>query len=262
MIHQTPRQTFLQRASERAWRRFAAKTFVFTVIGVVLYIAHAAFVPVALALLLAVVLSGPVETLHKRRVPRFVSASLILVITLSLIGGTAHCCGRRRRSGLQKLPRRWRRSAQSQSRHEIFGHIDDLRKTASNMGPPAKASTAPAVAVVAQQSAPSLIIGTSGAIAANLMTFLIVALFLLTGGPPMLARMTAAFVDDLDASHVLTIIEKVRQELGRFYLTTTLINIGLGVITGLAMWGWGMPHALLVGRAGRDPQPTPAQSLH
>jgi len=36
----------------------------------------------------------------------------------------------------------------------------------------------------------------------SILTFVIVTLFLLAGGPPMCARMTAAFVDDLNAAHV------------------------------------------------------------
>ena len=66
---------------------WAAKTLVLGAIGLLLYVAHAAFIPIALALLLALVLSGPVEGLHKLKVPRSVSAALILVIALSLIAG-------------------------------------------------------------------------------------------------------------------------------------------------------------------------------
>jgi predicted PurR-regulated permease PerM len=57
----------------------------------------------------------------------------------------------------------------------------------------------------------------------------------------MMARMTAAFVDDLKASHVLTVIEAVRGEVGRFYVVTAIINLGLGVVTTVAMTLWGMP---------------------
>jgi predicted PurR-regulated permease PerM len=62
-----------------------------------------------------------------------------------------------------------------------------------------------------------------------------------------MARMTAAFVDDLHAGHVLHVIERVRAEVGRFYLTTTLINIGLGLATAGIMTAWGMPNPYLWG---------------
>ena len=48
-------------------------------IGLLLYFGHVAFVPVALALLLALVLSGPVEALHAWRVPRSLSAAVLLI---------------------------------------------------------------------------------------------------------------------------------------------------------------------------------------
>jgi predicted PurR-regulated permease PerM len=229
------------------WARAAAKTFIFTVLGLLLYVAHGAFVPVALALLMGLVLSGPVEALHRYRVPRSLSAVLILVVTLSLIGVAVSLLWTPAQTWFAKTPETialFQHKARPLTR--FIGHIDDLRNKASNLGPAPKAGAAPLVAV-ASPSGPGLIIDASGPIIARLLTFVIVTLFLLTGGPPMLARMTAAFVDDLDASHVQMIIEKVRVELGRFYLITTFINIGLGVVTSLAMWAWGMPTPYLWG---------------
>src|ERR1035441_7701014 len=55
----------------------ATKLLVWGAFALLLYVAHAAFVPIALALLLALILSGPVEALHKYRVNRSVSAMLI-----------------------------------------------------------------------------------------------------------------------------------------------------------------------------------------
>jgi predicted PurR-regulated permease PerM len=228
------------------WARAAAKTFIFLVVGVLLYVAHSAFVPVALALLMALVLSGPVEALHKYRVPRFISAALILVVTLSLIALAISALWTPAQTWFAKTPETislLQHKARPLTR--FIGHLDDLRNKASTLGP-TKAISTPVVAV-ASPSGPSLIINASGPIIASLLTFIIVTLFLLAGGPPMLARMTAAFVDDLDASHVQMIIEKVRVELGRFYLVTTFINIGLGVVTSLAMWAWGMPTPYLWG---------------
>jgi predicted PurR-regulated permease PerM len=59
--------------------------------------------------------------------------------------------------------------------------------------------------------------------------------------------MTAAFADDLNAAHALHIFEKVRAELGRFYVTTAMINVGLGCATAAAMYLCGMPTPYLWG---------------
>jgi predicted PurR-regulated permease PerM len=79
------------------------------------------------------------------------------------------------------------------------------------------------------------------------VTVIILTLFLLSGGPPMLARMTSALVSDLNSAHVICVIEKVRAEVGRFYVTTALINVGLGLATACAMKACGMPNPFLWG---------------
>ncbi|MGA9025843.1 MAG: hypothetical protein WB440_07290 [Steroidobacteraceae bacterium] len=48
------------------------KVLVWGGIGILLYVAHAAFIPITLALLFALMLSGPVEALRTKRVPRSV----------------------------------------------------------------------------------------------------------------------------------------------------------------------------------------------
>jgi predicted PurR-regulated permease PerM len=80
-----------------------------------------------------------------------------------------------------------------------------------------------------------------------LATFVIITLFLLAGGPPMVARMSAAFFDHLKAHHVQGYIEKVRAEIGHFYVTTAFINLGLGIATTLVMMAWKMPTPYLWG---------------
>src|SRR5260370_38734543 len=62
----------------------SVKLLVAGAIGLLLYWAHVAFVPVALALLSALVLSGPVEALHGWRVPRRVSAAGLLIRFLGI----------------------------------------------------------------------------------------------------------------------------------------------------------------------------------
>src|ERR1700689_5501325 len=53
-----------------------------------LYVCHEVFVPVALALLFALVLSSAVEALHRRGLPRSLGAVLMLLVLLTVIGLT------------------------------------------------------------------------------------------------------------------------------------------------------------------------------
>lgn len=227
----------------------AAKILAIGAAGALLYFAHAAFVPVALALLLSLVLSGPVEALHRRGVSRSISAAVILMVALALFVGAVAALWSPAQAWYANAPHTMA-TVKKRVRPVVSAlrRLDDLRDSATSIASPTTEpqSPAPPPAPVAE-SAPALILGAGIPAVVAAVTFLIVTLFLLTGGPPMLARMTAAFVDDLKVSHVLGIIEKVRLEVGQFYVTTTLINIGLGVVTTAAMWAWGMPTPYLWG---------------
>jgi predicted PurR-regulated permease PerM len=227
----------------------AGRVIVWGALGLLLYVAHAAFIPVALALLFALILSGPVEALHKTHIPRSVSASLILVLVLTALVAIVASMWTPAQGWFARAPQTMamiKRKINPVAR--VINHMDELRKDAGAMGTQGRAATSvPAAAVVATESAPALILDVGGPAIAGVLTFLIVTLFLLTGGPPMMARMTAAFADNLNASYVLHIIDKVRAEVGHFYVTTTLINVALGTATGFAMWAWGMPTPYLWG---------------
>src|ERR1700679_2858540 len=76
------------RPSAMHLRQFtAAKLLTLGALGLLLYVAHQAFIPIALALLAALVLSGPVETLFKFRIPRSLSATVILIVFLAAAAG-------------------------------------------------------------------------------------------------------------------------------------------------------------------------------
>jgi predicted PurR-regulated permease PerM len=240
----TSRQGFVSRSR----RISAGKILVWAAIGVLLYTAHAAFEPIALALLFSLVLSAPVEFLHKIGIPRSVSAALILMLVLSVLVGIGALMWTPAQDWFSKAPQTMAAIKKKASPiAKIFSHVEDLRKEANVMGAQGHTSAAPVVPAAAEESAPAFLVDVGAPALAATLCFLIVTLFLLTGGPPMMARMTAAFADNLQASHVLNVIEKVRGEVGHFYVTTTFINIGMGVVTGLAMWAWNMPTPYLWG---------------
>lgn len=224
----------------------AGKGILVLLIGALLYVAHAAFIPVALALLAALVLSSPVEFLLRFGLPRGLGALLILISALAAVAGMV--------AVLWTPSQQWYASAPStlsviQRKFtpvaRLMTHIEELGNKAAkagavNQGEPAKVAVAP-------ESASSKAFAAVRDSAVGLATFIIITLFLLAGGPPMAGRMTAAFFDHVEAHHVQDYIEKVRAEVGQFYVTTALINIGLGIATTVVMWAWGMPTPFLWG---------------
>jgi predicted PurR-regulated permease PerM len=227
----------------------APKLLTLGALGLLLYVAHQAFIPIALALLAALIISGPVEMLLKFRIPRSLSATVILILFLAATAGLVDMMWAPAQQWYSTAP-----ATMKTIRHKLLPAVkfmtrfEEIRASAGNItGTATPAAPAAALTVTKTDDSPVLILDATRGVMVSVLTFVIVTLFLLAGGPPMCARMTAAFVDDLNAAHVLDVIEKVRKEVGRFYVTTAVINVGLGLATSGIMMLLGMPSPYLWG---------------
>jgi predicted PurR-regulated permease PerM len=217
--------------------------------GVLLYFAQAVFIPIALAILFALVLSSPVEMLHRRGLPRSLSAILILMVFVGLVGTAIDQLMAPAQQWFADAPRTVRVISQKLGPvARVLRRIDAITDRAGHLTDAGGAGAAPAPAK--QTAAPSasggLLLETRTALVAT-MTVIILTLFFLAGGPPMLVRMTSALAGDVHSTRVLKIIDAVRSEVGRYYATVAVINLGLAVATGLAMMALDMPNPILWG---------------
>jgi len=225
----------------------AGKGILLFLIGGLLYVAHAAFIPVALAMLAALILSSPVEALFRLGLPRGLSALLILIAALAAVAGLVALIWTPSQQWYASAPHTLsviQRKFTPVAR--LMSHIEQLTDRAGKVGAPL-APPEPTAVAVPQEGTSRILLSTVGDATIGLATFVIITLFLLAGGPPMVARMTAAFFDHLKAHHVQGYIEKLRAEVGHFYVTTAFINLGLGIATTLVMMAWGMPTPYLWG---------------
>ncbi len=220
-------------------------------IGLLLYFAHIAFIPVALSLLIFLVLSGPVEALYARGVARSVSAAIIVAAIVGVMVALVNFMSEPAQKWFAAAPHTVRLIERKIRPFEHFmARVGELRNSAGNLGAepqPAQVTSVPAPAPAPQDSGPATLLDGARTVVLSCVTIVILTIFLLSGGPPMLARMTAAFASDLKSVHILSVIEKVRSEVGRFYATTAFINVGLGLVTGFVMMLCGMPNPFLWG---------------
>ncbi|MDP9085007.1 MAG: AI-2E family transporter [Pseudomonadota bacterium] len=216
-------------------------------LGLLLYFAHVAFIPLALALLLALILSGPVEALRRWHVPRAVSAALLLMAIIGLFAALVNFGSEPAQKWFAVAPHTVRVIEKKiRPLAQLMARIGDLRNSAANLGN-ASRSSPQTPAPVAEESAPVMLLDVTRTLVLSSVTVIILTLFLLSGGPPMLARMVSAGAGDLNSARIIGVIEKVRSEVGRFYVTTAMINVGLGTATALAMLACGMPNPFLWG---------------
>jgi predicted PurR-regulated permease PerM len=206
------------------------------------------FIPIALALLIALVLSSPVEALHRQGLPRSVSATLILIIFFGLTGAAVDRLWEPAQQWLAGAPRTAQIIAQKVGPvARVLHRIDAVTDRAEHLTDTGVGTTAAATKPAPNARATEgLLLETRTALVA-MLTITILTLFLLAGGPPMLARMTASLARDVHSTHILKVIEAVRGEVGRYYATLAVINLGLGLATGLVMMALGMPNPVLWG---------------
>jgi predicted PurR-regulated permease PerM len=207
-------------------------------------------IPPVLAVLMALVLSGIVETLRRYRIPRGVSAVVLLVLIGAAVGGMLHAVWTPARQWIESAPRvlhtieHKTRAAQS-----IVRRLDLIARRASAIagaGDPPAGTAAVAPPPSTSVSTVEVVQGMSGAAAAFLMAAAL-TLLLLAAGPPTLARMSAPVATDGRAVHLSRVIEAIRLEVGRYYGTMAVINLLFGTATTLVMWLLGMPNPMLWG---------------
>jgi predicted PurR-regulated permease PerM len=214
--------------------------------GVILYYAHGAFIPVALAMLFALVLSSPVEALHRRGLPRSASALLILALFLGLGVVAISALWDPAQAWFAAAPRTVRTIEHKlDPAARVLRRIDVVTSRAAHLTDGVEAAQAAPKAIAPAEEGGFLVATRS--VIVDLVTVVILTLFVLTGGPPVLARMATAFASNVHATHALRVIEAVRREVARYYATLAMINLGLGVATGLVMTGLGMPNPVLWG---------------
>lgn len=235
-------------ASPRYLARASRSLMVLAALAVaaMLYFGHEVFIPVALALLFAMVLSNAVEGLHRWGLPRAVSALLMLLILVTGVGTATDFLMEPAQQWLTNAPRTLQvveRKIRPIERwmHRIEG-LTHRAEMGGQHGPLPPPGPAPAATLSGSD-----VLTATGATLAEVVTIVILAVFLLSGGPPMLARMAASLGSDLQAVHALQVIDAIRRELGRYYGTIALINLGLGAATAVAMLLLGVPNPYLWG---------------
>jgi predicted PurR-regulated permease PerM len=246
----SPEQTQFLRPNVRALRALAVPLWILAACALIcmMRLGRDALVPLALGVLIALVLSGVVEALRRVRIPRGLSAVVLLMVVAVAVAGAIDMVWTPAQEWMLSAPRVMRtiehriRPAQS-----LVRRIDAIARRASALASPdGTAPAAPATAPATAVTAADVLAGTGWVVGASLAVMAL-TLLLLAAGPPTLARMTAALSGDLHAVRALRIIDAIRLEVGRYYATLAAINLLFGTVIAGTMWLLGMPNPILWG---------------
>lgn len=224
----------------------ATALLAFLAVGVLLYLAQDAVIPVAIALFLALLLTPAVDRLHRWRVPRGLAAVIVMLGVLCAGAAAVNVVWSPAKEWLARAPQTFRTiDERVRPLRKVVAQVDAVTDRAEQLAQGGAAvSVAQGVAVAAPEEATALTL-TKSAIEA--LTVIPLALFFLIGGPPLLARLVASLSGSESTKTSLRVTDAIRVELGRYFATITLINIGLGAATAAAVAALGMPNAILWG---------------
>lgn len=240
-----------ERRGERSGSR-AVWLIALCCLAAALRLGREALIPLGLAVLVACVLSGAVEGLRRWRVPRALSAMLLLVLLSLGLAATIDLIASPAQAWLQKSPQVLRTIEQkARPAQSIVRRLDYIARRAtalaSAVGGGTSAPASPAPAAPAASLTAIDIFAATGSAAVALVTVLAFAFLLLAGGPSALARLTCALGARVHSTHALEIIDTIRREVSRYYGTLLLINLAFAAVTAGVLWLLGLPNPALWG---------------
>ena len=220
-------------------------------LAALLRLGREALIPLGLALLVAFVLSGTVEALRRHRIPRALSAAVLLALLIVALAATIDAIATPAQQWLQSAPRIMHTIEQKiRPAQSVVRRLDYITKRAAALANPGTDAAAPAAPSPANVLTPMDIFAATGWVAVGVVTVVAFAFLLLAAGPATLARIACLLAPDLQATRALQIIDAIRWEVGRYYGTLLLINLCFGAVAATAMWLLGMPNPPLWGVMG------------
>ncbi len=211
-----------------------------------LYVAADIILPILIAFLLKLLLQpalGPFERLH---VPRAIGALLVVfVVATGIVGFVAMVSGPAM-SWVQKIPEGFPRLEKhmkqiTQPIAQIEGALKRAEKVAQ--GP---TDGTPSVKVQGAGLADTLVTGTFNLVVGVLTTILLL-FFLLAVGDTFLRRIVEVLPRFKDKRQAVDIVQQVEHDISAYLITISVINLMVGIATGVAMHFYGLGDAILWG---------------
>lgn len=214
-------------------------------VGASFYAAAAFFMPVILALLLALTLSPLVRFLHRRGLGEGLAAGLVVLLLTLFIGGTFAALGTPFINLVDDAPR------MAQEVREKFEQLREPMETVADVAEQVDDATGGGTGVqqvtVQQPGILSQVAGSALSIATTTVIVIILTLFLLASGDHFSEQIVKSFGTLTDKKRALRTVRHIEAEISRYLLTITVINAGLGLAVGLSMWALGMSTPILWG---------------
>ncbi|WP_404386430.1 AI-2E family transporter [Caenispirillum salinarum] len=229
-----------------AWQTALIGLFVLAIFAT-LYVASALFIPIALAILFRLLLMPPVRKLSRLGLPRAAGAGLVVLLLVGALGGAAASLAAPASAWLDRAPTsmvvlRMRLA-------EIRKPLDEIREATEKMTEATQSDEEQATpeVVVRQPGWAESVLSQAGTVVASAALMLVLLYFMLATGDSLLRSMLRRSKRRGERKRTVEMFRRAEQDISAYLITVTLINLALGIVTGIAMWALGMPTPMLWG---------------
>jgi len=234
---------------------------------------HAVVIPVALAIMLAFILTPGVTALERRGLPRFGAVAVVIVLTLGIVGGFSYVLSRQFTEFAAQVPRYSNTIKQKLTtlRASRTGAIADMQKTVAEVsheldqqeGKPeqqggkkanekplaVKPTVQPVLVVPSEPTDVERFWGMVAPVFEPLATggiVLVLTIFMLIQREDLRNRFIR-LVGQGSLTLTTRTLDEAGQRISRFLLTQTAINSGFGFLVTMILLWIGVPYAVLWG---------------
>jgi predicted PurR-regulated permease PerM len=232
--------------------------------------AEAFFIPLVISIFLSYALSPLVARLEAWRVPRALGAAFVVLVFVALCGAAVYRAGSDTVELLELLPQAvekvrvsftaWQRDGVNPLHHvrETAAELEKLAVAAEKLAVAAQPPTAGRAPKPAAPAAPAidmrsvLLMGTGSAIfaAGQLFSVLFLTFFLLAAGHLFRHKLMQVVGPSFERRKVtLRILNDMHRVNQHYFAVVLVINIAVGIATGIAMYAIGVDRALVWGMA-------------
>lgn len=231
-------------ADLRALKRIAM-TMLLLLVGGVCYAAQELLIPLLLALLISLLLSPLVTLLERMRLPRAFASLLLIAAVVAALAAGVMSLAQPARDLIANAPGMIQTVQQRfHSFREPIRQAQEATKKIEDLTQP---SAQERTVVAAQPSLfATMATGTPHVLEA-IAAVLVLVYFFLSSGNSFLRRLVEIAPRLADKKLVVSIAREVQDEMSRYLLTVSLINLCLGAATAIAVQLLGLPNPLLWG---------------
>jgi len=221
-----------------------------------LYVAAEIVLPVVLAFVIKLLLQPATRKLERMHLPRGLAAILVLLAFLGTVFGFFALLYVPAGDWIARVPRLVPELGERLSflREPIDG-IRNFLRFADNLAqidPSATTVVVPpgTTAVATEAGEPSLsvtLFSGTASFAVSLFTTILLVFYLLISGDTFLRRLVEILPNFKDKRQAVDISQQVERDISGYLITITLMNVGVGVLTGTLLWACGLEDPILWG---------------